>query len=103
MPNQDIPADIIDRAAKIRLACFHVDGTLTDGRLWFDADGREAKAFSVVDGPGLAMLRHSVIEVAFVTARNNAAAPPRPRDLGVGASVGFCYKLSCVPTPAPAI
>src|SRR3546814_18885900 len=74
MPNQDIPADIIDRAAKIRLACFAVDGTLTDRRLWFDADGREAKAFSVVDGPGLALLRKSRIEVDFVPAPNNAAA-----------------------------
>src|SRR5690606_27424153 len=45
MPNQDIPADIIERARAIRLACFDVDGTLTDGRLWFDTDGREAKAF----------------------------------------------------------
>src|SRR3546814_1842282 len=96
MPNQDIPADIIDRAAKIRLACFDVDGTLTDGRLWFDADGREAKAFSVVDGQGLALLRKSGIEVAFVTARNSAAAAHRARDLGVRSCVGVGDKLACV-------
>src|SRR3546814_1244720 len=96
MPNQDLPADIIDRAAKIRLACFDVDGTLTDGRLWFDADGREAKAFSVVDGQGLALLRKSGIEVAFVTARNSAAAAHRARDLGVRSCVGVGDKLACV-------
>src|SRR3546814_19699150 len=77
MTNQDIPADIIDRAAKIRLACFDVDGTLTDRRMWFDADGREAKAFSVVDGQGMVMLHKWGIEVAFETARNSDAAAHR--------------------------
>src|SRR3546814_12197554 len=92
MPNHDIPADIIDRAAKIRLACFDVDGTLTDGRLWFDADWREAKAFSVVDGQGLPLLRKSGIEVAFVTARISAAAAHRARDLGVRSCLGVGVK-----------
>lgn len=96
MPNQDIPADIRDRAARIRLACFDVDGTLTDGTLWFDADGREAKAFSVLDGQGLVLLRKSGIEVAFVTARNSAAAAHRARDLGVRSCVGIGDKHACV-------
>ena len=65
----DYPADIRDRAARIRLACFDVDGTLTDGRLFFDSDGVELKAFHVHDGQGLVLLRKSGIAVAFVTAR----------------------------------
>src|SRR3546814_20519689 len=96
MPNQEIPAALSDRAAKFRLACCDGAGTLTDGRLWFDADGREAKAFSVVDGQGLALLRKSCIEVAFVTARNSAAAAHRARDLGVRSCVGVGDKLACV-------
>ena len=52
----DYPADILARAAKIRLACFDVDGTLTDGRLLFDDAGRELKAFHIHDGQGLALL-----------------------------------------------
>jgi len=96
MPNQVAPADLLERAAKIRLACFDVDGTLTDGRLWFDADGRESKAFSVVDGQGLSLLRKSGIEVAFVTARNSAASAHRARDLGVRSHVGVGDKFACV-------
>ena len=46
----EYPDDLVARAAKVRLACFDVDGTLTDGRLWFDCMGRESKAFSVLDG-----------------------------------------------------
>ena len=29
----DLTDDVLARAARIRLACFDVDGTLTDGRL----------------------------------------------------------------------
>src|SRR5574339_831724 len=70
----DYPADVRERAARIRLACFDVDGTLTDGRLFFDSDGRELKAFHVHDGQGLVLLRKSGIAVAFVTARASAVA-----------------------------
>ena len=38
-----------ERAKTIRLVCFDVDGTLTDGKLYFDAEGRESKAFNVHD------------------------------------------------------
>ena len=58
------PADVLERAARIRLIGFDVDGTLTDGGLQFDADGREHKRFHVQDGLGLVLLRHAGIEVA---------------------------------------
>ena len=38
-------ADLQQRAARIRLACFDVDGTLTDGRLYFGAEGDSQWAF----------------------------------------------------------
>ena len=38
-----IADDIRQRATRIKLACFDVDGTLTDGRLFFDEQGRESK------------------------------------------------------------
>src|SRR3546814_17670228 len=85
------------------MACFAGDGRLTDGWRWFDAAGREAKAFSVVDGQGLALLRKSGIEVAFVTARNSAAAAHRARDLGVRSCVGVGDKLACVERLAAAL
>ncbi len=96
MPKPAYPADLLARAAKIKLACFDVDGTLTDGRLYFDGEGRESKAFSVVDGQGLALLRKHGVHVAFVTARASAAAQARARDLGVEACIGVGDKLACV-------
>ena len=34
----DLTDDVLARAARIRLACFDVDGTLTDGRLYLDSE-----------------------------------------------------------------
>lgn len=89
-------ADLLARAAKIKLACFDVDGTLTDGRLYFDSEGRESKAFHVLDGQGLVLLRKHGIHVAFVTARASLAAEKRAADLGVEACIGVEDKLTCV-------
>ena len=79
----DYPADVRERAARIRLACFDVDGTLTDGRLFFDSDGVELKAFHVHDGQGLVLLRKAGIAVAFVTARASASPSSARRELGL--------------------
>jgi len=90
------PDDLLARAAKIRLACFDVDGTLTDGRLYIDSDGRESKAFHVADGQGLVLLRKAGIAVAFITARNSTVVPYRAAELGVEAHVGVRDKRACV-------
>lgn len=90
------PADLIARAAKIRLACFDVDGTLTDGRLYVGNDGRESKAFHVADGQGIVLLRKAGIAVALVTARKGSAAEHRAADLGIEAHTGVDDKLACV-------
>ena len=50
------------RWARIRLFAMDVDGVLTDGTVLVSSDGTESKAFSVLDGLGLARLRdHGVI------------------------------------------
>ncbi len=93
----DFPPDAIERALRIRLACFDVDGVLTDGRLWYGADGESLKAFHVHDGLGLRMLIEAGIEVAIVTARRSAAVTARMADLGLERVYqGVADKLACV-------
>ncbi|KQY51054.1 HAD hydrolase family protein [Lysobacter sp. Root494] len=92
----DYPADIRERASRVRLACFDVDGTLTDGRLFFDSQGVELKAFHVHDGQGLVLLRKSGIAVAFVTARASVIAEQRATELGLEAHTAVKDKLACV-------
>jgi 3-deoxy-D-manno-octulosonate 8-phosphate phosphatase (KDO 8-P phosphatase) len=107
-----IDETLLTRAAKIRLACFDVDGTLTDGRLLYDGAldsalddaantaahprSRESKAFHVHDGQGLVLLRKAGIEVALITARHSAAAERRGRELGVRVYTGSSDKLAQV-------
>lgn len=74
-------ANNLKRAATIRLACFDVDGTLTDGRLFFDEHGGELKAFHVHDGQGLRLLEDAGIAVALITARKSKIVEKRGEDL----------------------
>jgi len=87
-PLQRLPADLVARAAGIRLACFDVDGTLTDGRLFYDHLGNESKAFFVQDGLGLKLLQRAGIEVVMITARASLSAEQRGRDLGIEVQIG---------------
>ena len=67
----------------MRLVAFDVDGTLTDGRLWYGADGRETKVFHAHDGLGIKRLQANGIEVAFITARISHALAERADDLDI--------------------
>ena len=79
----DLPQDLLQRAARIKLLALDVDGTLNDGRLWFTSDGKEIKAFSVIDGLGMKLLRDHSIEVALITARDSPMVQVRARELGL--------------------
>lgn len=76
--------DILERARKIRLVIFDVDGVLTDGRLWFDAEGHEYKSFHVRDGHGIKLLRDAGVEVAIISGRRSESVRQRMEGLGVG-------------------
>ena len=91
------PADVLERAARIRLIGFDVDGTLTDGGLQVDSDGREHKRFHVQDGLGLVLLRQAGIEVALVSARRSEVTLARGRELKVARlHIGERGKLDCM-------
>lgn len=82
-PTGSVPADVLARAARVRLAAFDVDGVLTDGKLWYAADGRELKAFCARDGLGFKRLLANGIEVAVITARLSRVVTERMAELGV--------------------
>ncbi|WP_148863423.1 3-deoxy-manno-octulosonate-8-phosphatase KdsC [Marinobacter fonticola] len=78
-----LPDDLITKAASIRLLALDVDGIMTDGRLYFTAQGDELKAFNILDGHGIKQLRRSGIEVAVITGRSSPLTARRARDLGI--------------------
>ena len=75
--------DIFNRAAKVKLVIFDVDGVLTDGSLYFGHDGREYKVFHSRDGHGMKMLKQSGVEIGIITARSSQAVAHRMANLGV--------------------
>jgi 3-deoxy-D-manno-octulosonate 8-phosphate phosphatase (KDO 8-P phosphatase) len=92
----DLPADIRERAARVRLALFDVDGVLTDGRLFYSDDGRELKAFHVHDGLGLKRLMANGIEVGIITTRMSHMVTERTAELGIAhVYQGQDDKLAC--------
>jgi 3-deoxy-D-manno-octulosonate 8-phosphate phosphatase (KDO 8-P phosphatase) len=75
--------DIHALALRIRLAVFDVDGVMTDGRLYYGAEGESLKVFHVRDGYGIKSLQRAGIEVAIITGRNSTMTTARARDLGI--------------------
>lgn len=75
--------DIYDRAQKIRVAAFDVDGVLTDGSLYYADAGEELKAFNVRDGHGMKMLQESGVSLAIITSRRSRCIEARARNLGI--------------------
>ncbi|MCP1726078.1 3-deoxy-D-manno-octulosonate 8-phosphate phosphatase (KDO 8-P phosphatase) [Natronospira proteinivora] len=74
---------LTDKARRIRLVGFDVDGVLTDGRLYMGPDGLELKVFHTRDGHGLkALMRHG-IEVAVISGRHSQAVEARMQQLGI--------------------
>ena len=69
--------DIYDRAKRIRVAIFDVDGVLTDGMLYYADAGEEMKAFNVHDGHGMRMLKDSGVALAIITSRSSRGVTAR--------------------------
>jgi len=78
-----VSADALERARRLRLMVFDVDGVLTDGRLWFGPEGEALKVFHVRDGHGLRMLAEHGIATALLTGRRSAAVAARAAELGL--------------------
>ncbi len=95
-PLDHFPANLHARARDIRLACFDVDGTLTDGRLFYDHAGNESKAYYVQDGLGLKLLQQHGIHPVLITARNSLSAQKRGADLGIDTQIAVGDKLASV-------
>ncbi len=87
------------RLAQVRLLVLDVDGVLTDGGLYYTADGAELKKFHVKDGQGMQLVQSAGIAVAMVTGGAAAAVLHRARALGIQhVFTGVQDKLAVVTT-----
>lgn len=74
---------VLEKARKLKLLILDVDGVLTDGRLFFDNEGNEYKAFHARDGHGIKLLRQTGVEVAVISGRKSSSVALRMKSLGI--------------------
>ena len=72
-----------ERASRVKLMIFDVDGVLTDGGLMFTAQGDAMKSFNSMDGHGLKLLGAAGIETAIITGRRSDIVLARAKELKV--------------------
>ncbi|WP_455202886.1 3-deoxy-manno-octulosonate-8-phosphatase KdsC [Kaarinaea lacus] len=75
--------EIYERAKRIKLVIFDVDGVLTDGSLFYGDDGQEYKAFHSRDGHGMKMLQKSGVDVGIITGRTSEVVKYRAQNLNI--------------------
>lgn len=81
-PNRD---ELTERAARVRLLIFDVDGVLTDGGLYYGDGGEVMKRFDVKDGHGIVLARLAGLRTAILTARTSTIVATRGQELGMAA------------------
>ena len=73
--------DLKEKASKIKLLVFDVDGVMTDGSITYDENGIEYKTFNAKDGHGLAKMVRNGLMTAVITGRKNGTVDRRAVDL----------------------
>ncbi len=67
----------------IRLFLTDVDGTLTDGGMYYTAQGDTMKRFHARDGMGMQLLQKEGVKVGIITSENTELVSRRAAKLGV--------------------
>lgn len=71
------------RAAKIKWFFCDIDGTLTDGCVYYSPDGELLKRFSLRDGTGFFLLKQCGIKTGFITTENSPIVEQRAKKLKI--------------------
>lgn len=74
---------LLEKAKKIKLVIFDVDGVLTDGRLYIPDEKVQYKAFHCHDGLGIKLLMKSGVQVGIITSHRSSLITHRMQSLGI--------------------
>ena len=73
----------VEKAKRIKLVVMDIDGTLTDGTVYYSAKGEDLKRFSIRDGMGIELLKLAGIEIAIMTSENSNIVRARASKLNI--------------------
>ncbi len=68
---------------QIKALILDVDGTLTDGGMYYGADGEALKKFNTRDAHGLQLLRENGVKICVISAEDSPAVAARMNKLGI--------------------
>jgi YrbI family 3-deoxy-D-manno-octulosonate 8-phosphate phosphatase len=74
-------AELLSRAAKIRVVVSDIDGVWTDGGMYYSEHGDELKKFNTRDGMGAELLRQAGIPLVMLTTEETEIVAWRARKL----------------------
>ena len=77
------PSELIEKAKKIELLAFDVDGVLTDGGLYYDHNGNELKKFYAQDGHGIKIIQSIGIKTMIISGRQSDCVEYRAKELEI--------------------
>ena len=78
-----VTGDALDRAKRVKLIIFDVDGVLTDGGIYYGGNGELFKAFHCRDGFGITIAHSCGLQTAIITGRTSAITPLRAANLKI--------------------
>jgi 3-deoxy-D-manno-octulosonate 8-phosphate phosphatase (KDO 8-P phosphatase) len=70
-PPSRSPSELDAKLRKIKAIAFDVDGVLTDGGMWWGADGEEFKRFSFSDIMGISLARRQGLLLTLISGENS--------------------------------
>ncbi len=76
-------ANVLERAARVRLVLTDCDGVLTDGSVYYSERGEELKRFCIRDGMGVERLRAAGVDVGIVSGETSPSLRQRAAKLGI--------------------
>ena len=75
--------ELKDKLKKIKCLVLDIDGTMTDGSLYYDRRGEVMKRFSVRVGMGIVLLKKAGFSTAFLTAETTSIVEKRAEKLKI--------------------
>lgn len=83
-----------EKLSKIKLVVFDIDGTLTDGSIYYGHEGEMFKRFGARDGMAITLLRKNNIKTAFLTSEESEINIKRANKLKVDKIVQLSHNKS---------
>ena len=88
-------ATVEDKAARVRMLLFDVDGVLTDGVVVIHPDGTESKGFHIRDGSAIVWAQRAGFAIGLLSGRASPATSHRAAQLSISLVVqGVANKLT---------